>query len=72
VQFFTDEAIGNMHINIGHPMLLLNVPSGTYDLNESESIKLDFWISSATLGIFDYKIKYSLDGHEGTFRRSIG
>jgi len=27
VQFFTDEAIGNMHINIGHPMLLLNVPS---------------------------------------------
>jgi len=67
VQFFTDEAVGNMHINIGHPMLLLNVPSGTYDLNDSESIKLDFWISSATLGIFDYKVKYSLDGHEGVF-----
>jgi len=65
VQFFTDEAVGNKHIDIGHPMLLLNVPSGTYDLDDSESIKLDFWISSATLGIFDYKVNYSLDGHKG-------
>ena len=67
VQFYTDEAVGNMHIDIGHPMLLLNVPSGTYDSDDSESVKLDFWLSSASLGIFDYNVKYSLDGREGVF-----
>jgi len=65
VQFYTNEAVGTRHIDISHPMLLLNIPSGTYDLGESESVKFDFWLSNAKLGIFDYKIKYSLDGREG-------
>lgn len=67
VQFYVKEAVGNMHIDNSAPMLLLNVPSGTYDLGESESVKFDFWLSNAQLGIFDYKVKYSLDGHEGEF-----
>lgn len=65
VQFYVKEAVGTMHIDESHPMLLLNIPSGTYDLGESEGVKFDFWLSNAKLGIFDYKIRYSLDGHEG-------
>ena len=65
VQFYTNEAVGTMHIDNSAPMLLLNVPSGEYDLSDSESVKFDFWLSKAKLGIFDYKLKYSLDGNEG-------
>ena len=65
VQFYTNEAVGNMHIDNSSPMLLLNVPSGDYDSGDSEGVKFDFWLSNAKLGIFDYKLRYSLDGNEG-------
>lgn len=68
VQFYTNEAVGNMHIDKSSPMLLLNVPSGDYDSDDSEGVKFDFWLSNAKLGIFDYNLRYSLDGNEGVLQ----
>ena len=66
VQFYVNEAAGSLPIDESQPMLLLNVPSGSQEYTGDSDILLDFWLSNARLGIYDYKIKYSLNGHEDT------
>ena len=66
VQFYVNEAAGSLPIAESQPMLLLNVPSGSHEYTSGGDVLLDFWLSNARMGIYDYKIKYSLDGHEGT------
>ena len=65
VQFYVNEEAGNLPIDESQPMLLLNVPSGSHEYTSDNDVLLDFWLSNARLGTYDYKIKYSLDGHEG-------
>ena len=66
VQFYVNEEAGSLPIDESQPMLLLNVPSGGHEYTSEGDVLLDFWLSNAILGTYDYKIKYSLDGHEGT------
>ena len=66
VQFYVNEVAGSLPIDESQPMLLLNVPSGGHEYTGERDVLLDFWLSNARLGTYDYKIKYMLDGHEGT------
>lgn len=65
VTFYVNEKTGIIPIEQSKPMLILNLPTGQSEGITAENILLDFWVSNAKLGIFDYKVNYSLDGHEG-------
>ena len=65
VTFYVNEKTGIIPIEQSKPMLFLNLPTGQSEEITAEDILLDFWVSNAKLGIFDYKVNYSLDGHEG-------
>ena len=66
VNFYVEEKGPSALIDNSKPMLLLNLPSGSYESSQQDSVVLDFWLSNAKLGLYDYKIGYSLDGFEGT------
>ena len=66
VTFYVSENKGELPIEIENPMLFLNIPSGSDETDDSNGILLDFWVLNAKLGIYDYKVGYTLDGHEGS------
>ena len=66
VIFYVNERKGKLLIEKNRPMLFLNIPSGNYEYVGDDSVLLDFWISNAKLGLYDYQVGYTLDGHEGT------
>ena len=66
VMFYVNDKAGKLPIEESNPMLFLNLPTGSSEGISSKDVLLDFWISNAKLGIYDYKVGYSLDGHEGT------
>ena len=65
VSFYVNEKTGILPIEKSKPMLFLNLPTGQREGITTEDVLLDFWVSNAKLGIYDYKVNYSLDGHEG-------
>ncbi len=65
VMFYVNEKAGKLPIEESNPMLFLNLPTGNSGGISTEGVLLDFWISNAKLGIYDYQVGYSLDGHEG-------
>lgn len=66
VTFYVNDKTGKLPLEKSKPMLFLNLPTGESNGIASEDVLLDFWVSNAQLGIFDYKVSYSLDGHEGS------
>ena len=66
VIFYVNEKTGKLPTEKSKPMLFLNLPTGRSGGISAEDVLLDFWVSNAKLGIYDYKVGYSLDGHEGT------
>ena len=65
VTFYVNDKTGILPIEKSKPMLFLNLPTGQSEGIAAEDVLLDFWVSNAKLGIYDYKVNYSLDGHEG-------
>lgn len=66
ITFYVNEKTGKLPTEKSKPMLFLNLPTGESEGISAEDVLLDFWVSNAKLGIYDYKVSYSLDGHEGT------
>ena len=65
VMFYVNQKTGILPIEESKPMLFLNLPTGDSEGIAAEAVLLDFWVLNAKLGIYDYKVSYSLDGHEG-------
>ena len=66
VTFYVTENKGKLPIETKKPMLFLNIPSGNDETAGNNGVLLDFWVLNAKLGIYDYKVGYTLDGHEGS------
>ena len=66
VTFYVNGNKAKLPIETKKPMLFLNIPSGTDETAGGNGVLLDFWVLNAKLGIYDYKVGYTIDGHEGS------
>ncbi|HVF88490.1 MAG TPA: hypothetical protein VNH22_00395, partial [Blastocatellia bacterium] len=56
---------GTEQVNKSAPLLTYSRPKGEYRWKDDpRGVMLDFYVTNATVGINDYKVKYSLDGKQ--------
>jgi len=65
VVFYVGPKPGGAAVNKSAPLLTYSRPKGEYRWKDDpRGVMLDFFVTNATLGLNDYKVKYSLDGKQ--------
>lgn len=62
VTFYVAKAKGRSPYKPGAPLLTYSRPKGTYVGDDARMIMIDFYLTNATLGPKDYRVRVSVDG----------
>jgi hypothetical protein len=60
---FTVGKVKEKEIDLTQPMLFYSRPKGEYKGKETKKVLLDFYVVNATLGVNDYSVRATIDGH---------